>query len=74
MAAAATGPSRPGKRRGSHAAEIAAGLTSRAKAVAERGWSVADLDREIAADRAREAALGLAFGPPADKESTHDEA
>lgn len=42
-------------------AEIAAGLTSRAKAVAERGWSVTELDREIAADRAREAALGLAF-------------
>ncbi|HMQ91514.1 MAG TPA: phage portal protein [Amaricoccus sp.] len=46
-------------------AEISAGLTSRAKAVAERGWSVAELDREIADDRAREASLGLAFGPSA---------
>jgi capsid protein len=50
-------------------AEIAAGLTSRAKAVAERGWSIAELDRELAADCAREAALGLEFGQPA-KEST----
>lgn len=31
-------------------AEIEAGLTSRKKAVAERGWSLADLDAEIAAD------------------------
>jgi lambda family phage portal protein len=43
-------------------AELAAGLTSRSKAVAERGWSIDDLDAEIAADRAREARLGLAFG------------
>lgn len=42
-------------------AEIGAGLTSRAKAVAERGWSIDDLDTEIAADRAREASLGLSF-------------
>jgi lambda family phage portal protein len=31
-------------------AEIAAGLTSRRKAVAERGWVLEDLDAEIAAD------------------------
>lgn len=31
-------------------AELDAGLTSRKKAVAERGWAVADLDAEIAAD------------------------
>jgi len=43
-------------------AELGAGLTSRAKAVAERGWSIADLDAEIAADRAREKGLGLSFG------------
>jgi lambda family phage portal protein len=31
-------------------AELEAGLTSRRKLVAERGWNLADLDREIAAD------------------------
>ncbi len=31
-------------------AEIEAGLTSRRKAVAERGWNIADLDAEISAD------------------------
>ncbi|MFT4913344.1 MAG: lambda family phage portal protein [Brevundimonas sp.] len=39
-----------------------AGLMSRREAVAERGWNVEALDAEIAADRAREAALGLTFG------------
>lgn len=34
-------------------AEINAGLTSRKKAVAERGWSLADLDAEIALDSFR---------------------
>ena len=43
-------------------AAIDAGLTSRRKAVAERGYSVEDLDAEIAADRDREAALNLTFG------------
>lgn len=38
-----------------------AGLMSRRQAVAERGWAVEPLDAEIAADRAREAALGLSF-------------
>lgn len=42
-------------------AEINAGLTSRKKAVAERGWNIDDLDAEIAADKAREAGLGLNF-------------
>jgi capsid protein len=40
---------------------IAAGLMSRRQAVAALGYDVVALDREIAADRAREAALGLAF-------------
>ena len=31
-------------------AELEAGLTSRKKAIAERGWALADLDAEIAAD------------------------
>ena len=42
-------------------AEIDAGLTSRRKAVAERGWDVDALDAEIAADAAREAKLDLPF-------------
>lgn len=46
-------------------AEISAGLTSRKKAVAERGWNIDDLDAEIAADRQREAAHGLAFSEAA---------
>lgn len=43
------------------AAEIACGLKSRKRAAAERGLDVVQLDREIAADHAREAALGLSF-------------
>jgi capsid protein len=46
-------------------AEIEAGLTSRKKAVAERGWNIDELDAEIAADRQREATLGLSFAAPA---------
>lgn len=41
---------------------LSLGLTSRSQAVAEQGWSVTELDEEIAADRARETALGLTFG------------
>jgi len=41
---------------------IAAGLSSRRQAVAARGMDVEALDREIAADRAREERLGLDFG------------
>ena len=40
---------------------IAGGLKSRSQAISERGDDPEALDREIAADRAREAALGLAF-------------
>lgn len=43
---------------------IESGLTSRRQVVAERGWSIEALDAEIAADRQREAALGLSFGKP----------
>lgn len=43
------------------AALIAAGLKSRRQAVAQQGYDVEALDAEIAADRAREAALGLSF-------------
>ncbi|MBA4337786.1 MAG: phage portal protein [Hyphomonas sp.] len=41
-----------------------AGLMSRRQAVAEQGWNVETLDAEIAADKAREAELGLTFGKP----------
>lgn len=44
---------------------IAAGLKSRRQAVAAQGYDVEALDSEIAADRAREAALGLSFTTPA---------
>lgn len=40
---------------------LALGLTSRTRAVNELGWNADDLDAEIAADRAREAAAGLSF-------------
>ncbi len=43
---------------------LEAGLMSRRQAVAEQGWNVETLDAEIAADKAREAALGLTFGKP----------
>lgn len=46
---------------------LAMGLTSRRQAVAAMGWNVAELDQEIADDRAREKVLGLSFGA---KEST----
>lgn len=41
------------------------GLMSRSQAVAELGWDIEELDREIAADRARERGLGLDFGATA---------
>jgi lambda family phage portal protein len=44
---------------------LALGLTSRTKAINELGWNADDLDAEIAADRTREAALGLDFGTAA---------
>ena len=48
---------------------LALGLTSRTKAVNELGWNADDLDAEIAADRAREADLGLSFTPTETPES-----
>lgn len=54
---------------------IRLGLKSRSQAVAELGWDIEELDRQIAADRARERELGLDFGavpaartPPAPQE------
>jgi len=45
--------------------QIAAGLKSRAQALAERGYDAEQVDAEIAADRAREARLGLSFAEAA---------
>jgi capsid protein len=42
--------------------QIAAGLKSRSQALAERGYDAEQVDAEIAADKAREQKLGLAFG------------
>jgi capsid protein len=41
--------------------QIDAGLKSRTQAIAERGYDAEQVDAEIAADKAREAALGLGF-------------
>lgn len=43
---------------------LAGGLTSRRRVVASLGWDVEALDVEIAADKAREKALGLTFADP----------
>jgi len=45
--------------------QIAAGLKSRSQALAERGYDAEQVDAEIAADRAREARLGLSFAEAA---------
>lgn len=41
--------------------QIEAGLKSRSQAIAERGYDAEETDNQIAADRAREKRLGLAF-------------
>ncbi|WP_155905027.1 phage portal protein [Methylopila sp. M107] len=63
----------PAKALEADVAEIGAGLASRRQKVAERGWSVAELDAEIAADREREAALGLSFGTSAPEPKPEDQ-
>nr|WP_111405453.1 phage portal protein [Phycocomes zhengii] len=45
-------------------AQIEAGLKSRTQAIAERGYDAEQVDREIAAEHARERALGLDFRCP----------
>ena len=45
-------------------AQIEAGLKSRTQAIAERGYDAEQVDREIAAERERERALGLDFRRP----------
>lgn len=54
----------PAKDAEAEATMIAAGLKSRRQSVAERGYDAVALDAEIAADRKREARLGLSFGAP----------
>ena len=44
--------------------QIEAGLKSRTQALAERGYDAEQVDREIAAERQRERALGLDFRRP----------
>jgi capsid protein len=41
--------------------QIRAGLKSRSQSIAERGYDIEEVDSAIAADRAREAQLGLTF-------------
>ncbi|HRW16411.1 MAG TPA: phage portal protein, partial [Amaricoccus sp.] len=60
--------------------QIEAGLKSRTQALAERGFDVEQVDAEIAADRAREKALGLSFAgatapaePPAEDPANGDD-
>lgn len=64
----------PDKDVAAEAQAIAAGLMSRKEAVAARGWNVADIDAEIAADRAREQALGISFAPAAAPQQEPDNA
>jgi lambda family phage portal protein len=45
-------------------AQIEAGLKSRTQAIAERGYDAEQVDRDIAAERARERVLGLDFRRP----------
>jgi lambda family phage portal protein len=45
-------------------AQIEGGLKSRTQAIAERGYDAEEVDREIAAERARERLLGLDFRRP----------
>ena len=44
--------------------QIEAGLKSRSQAISERGYDAEQVDREIAAERKREATLGLDFRRP----------
>lgn len=54
--------------------QMEAGLMSRRQAVSALGYSIEKLDAEIATDRAREAALGLSFSGPAQKQPNNQKA
>ena len=61
----------PLKDQEAEALAVASGFKSRRQVVAQQGYDVEVLDAEIAADKAREAAMGLNFTvPPADKKAT----
>ena len=53
--------------------QIEAGLKSRTQALAERGYDAEQVDREIAAERKRELALGLDFRRPGSPAQGPDE-
>lgn len=55
-------------------AQIAAGLKSRTQALAERGFDAEQVDQEIAADKARERALGLDLRAPGSPAASVQEA
>ena len=54
----------PAKDAAAEILQIEAGLKSRTQAIAERGYDAEQVDREIAAERNREAELGLDFRRP----------
>lgn len=54
----------PAKDASAEILQIEAGLKSRSQAIAERGFHAEQVDREIAAERKREAELGLDFRRP----------
>ena len=54
----------PAKDAAAEILQIEAGLKSRTQAIAERGYDAEQVDREIAAERKREADLGLDFRRP----------
>jgi capsid protein len=54
----------PAKDAAAEILQIEAGLKSRTQAIAERGYDAEQVDREIAAERKREAELGLDFRRP----------
>jgi len=54
----------PAKDAAAEILQIEAGLKSRSQAIAERGFDAEQVDREIAAERQREAELGLDFRRP----------
>lgn len=47
--------------------QINAGLKSRSQSIAERGYDAEEVDAAIAADKAREQAMGLSFAAPVNK-------
>lgn len=52
---------------------INAGLKSRSQAISERGYDASMVDKEIAADKAREKAMGLGFNQSAAQQTIQEE-